>query len=123
MAGAPDDTPTRKILPPGAVSAGHDGSPGIRRGRRRALLTGYAMPGVVASRMLTVTGYAWSRYRNPQVDRRHGRSVCPPHLRAPHTGDTTILDMGLDSRLDENGNALRPPSTTRRTRATRRTAA
>ncbi|MGH3722163.1 MAG: LCP family protein [Pseudonocardiaceae bacterium] len=57
--------------------------------------------------VLTVTGYGWSQYQDLLTG--IGRSDA---LRgdAPKSasGDTNILIMGLDSRLDENGNPLPP---------------
>lgn len=64
----------------------------------QALLT------VVSLVILTVTGYAWVQYRT--LDAGLHRSGALAGGTTSGHGDTNLLIMGLDSRLDENGNPL-----------------
>lgn len=62
---------------------------------------------VVSALVFVVTGYGWSQYQDllTGVGRSDAiRSDAPKSA----GGDTNILIMGLDSRLDENGNPLPP---------------
>ena len=62
---------------------------------------------MVSLLVLTVTGYGWSQYQDllDGIDRSDAlRSDAPKSA----SGDTNILIMGLDSRLDENGDPLPP---------------
>jgi LCP family protein required for cell wall assembly len=54
---------------------------------------------------LAVTGYGWSQYQDllSGIGRSQALRADAPHSTG---GDTNILIMGLDSRLDENGNPL-----------------
>jgi anionic cell wall polymer biosynthesis LytR-Cps2A-Psr (LCP) family protein len=55
--------------------------------------------------VLAVTGYVWNQYRDLTAGIRTSSALGA--TAAPAAGaDTNILVMGLDSRLDENGNAL-----------------
>jgi LCP family protein required for cell wall assembly len=55
--------------------------------------------------VLVVTGVAWSQYTNLS-DGLHRSSALGSGTGTSAGGDTDILVMGLDSRLDENGNPL-----------------
>jgi len=62
---------------------------------------------VVSLLVLTVTGYGWSQYQDllGGIGRSDAiRGDAPKSA----SGDTNILIMGLDSRLDENGHPLPP---------------
>jgi len=59
---------------------------------------------VVSVLVLAVTGYAWVQYRS--LDGGLHRSGALAGGTTSAHGDTNILIMGLDSRLDENGNPL-----------------
>lgn len=58
----------------------------------------------VSAAILAVTGYAWVQYRS--LDAGLHRSGALAGGATPLHGDTNILLMGLDSRLDENGNPM-----------------
>jgi LCP family protein required for cell wall assembly len=60
---------------------------------------------VVSLLVLTVTGYGWSQYQELLTGIGRSNAI---HGDGPQSagGDTNILIMGLDSRLDENGNPL-----------------
>ncbi|HEX7661549.1 MAG TPA: LCP family protein [Pseudonocardiaceae bacterium] len=74
-------------------------------GRRWRLLTGHIVVGLVSLLVLGMTGYGWATYQNlaESVHRSPGQLA---GIAASLDGDTNILIMGLDSRLDENGNPL-----------------
>lgn len=62
---------------------------------------------MVSLLVLTVTGYGWSQYQDllDGIGRSDAlRGDAPKSV----SGDTNILIMGLDSRLDENGHPLPP---------------
>lgn len=59
----------------------------------------------VSALVLVVTGVVWSQYTNLS-DGLHRSSALGSGTGASAAGDTNILIMGLDSRLDENGNPL-----------------
>jgi LCP family protein required for cell wall assembly len=59
---------------------------------------------VVSVAILAVTGYAWVQYRS--LDAGLHRSGALAGNAGSQHGDTNILIMGLDSRLDENGDPL-----------------
>lgn len=62
---------------------------------------------VLASALvLAVTGVAWSRYRNLDAGIRRSGSL--EGLSATSGAAQNLLVMGLDSRLDENGDPLPP---------------
>lgn len=60
---------------------------------------------VLSLLVLAVTGYGWSQYQDllSGIGRSQALRADAPHSTG---GDTNILIMGLDSRLDENGNPL-----------------
>lgn len=62
---------------------------------------------VVSALVLAVTGVAWSQYTNLSNGVRRSNALGTTAA-APVGSDTNILIMGLDSRLDENGNPLPP---------------
>lgn len=75
-----------------------------RAAARRRRVTGRVALALAAALTLSLTGYGWAAYRGVvsglQVsDVLDGQSTSSG-------GDTNILVMGLDSRLDENGNPL-----------------
>jgi LCP family protein required for cell wall assembly len=75
-----------------AQPAGHGGWAGV---------TGKIALGVVSMLVLSVSGYAWAQYSSFDSGLRKS------HILEANAGkDTNILIMGLDSRLDENGNPL-----------------
>jgi LCP family protein required for cell wall assembly len=80
-------------------------SRGARRTRRWGVATGYTVLALVSMLVLGGTGYAWSTYHsfNASLNRSDALDGSVPKS---NNGDTNILIMGLDSRLDENGNAL-----------------
>jgi LCP family protein required for cell wall assembly len=112
--------PARPVGEPGGGGAGRPvGEPGGRGpgrpvgGRERAaaprrrpwaLLTGYATLGLVSLVILGVSGYAWNQYRTLSTGIKTSDAIAggPKSV----NGDTNILVMGLDTRLDENGNPL-----------------
>ena len=81
-------------------------TPPTRRRHRWPVITGYSVLGLVSLLVLSLTGYAWATY-NSFNDNLH-RSPAQQHsgVKASLNGDTNILIMGLDTRLDENGNPL-----------------
>lgn len=60
--------------------------------------------GVLSLLVLCLTGYGWTQYNN-LVAGLHTSDALGGDTKSAN-GDTNILIMGLDSRLDENGNAL-----------------
>ncbi len=77
-----------------------------RRRRRWGLVTGYSVLGLVSLLVLGLTGYAWATYTtfNNNVHRSDAKNASG--VKSSLNGDTNILIMGLDTRLDENGNPL-----------------
>ncbi|HWE91328.1 MAG TPA: LCP family protein [Pseudonocardiaceae bacterium] len=77
-----------------------------------AWIAGRAVVGLVSLLVLGATGYAWAEYRNfnSNIKKSDVLDVTANGSTAPVpkslNGDTNILIMGLDSRLDENGNPL-----------------
>jgi LCP family protein required for cell wall assembly len=67
-------------------------------------VTGAAVLGLASTLVLGLTGYAWSTYST--FDSGIHKSSVLSGVKALANGDTNILIMGLDSRLDENGNPL-----------------
>lgn len=63
--------------------------------------------GLVSALVLGVTGYAWTQYASLN-NGIHKSSRALVGVKASVNGDTNILIMGLDSRLDENGKPLDP---------------
>ncbi len=115
------DPPTMPVRPKvdgagGAASARSTGPAGptgptgpTGRGRRRRrwpLVTGYSVLGLVSLLVLGLTGFAWATY-NSVNDAVHKSDVISSNKdQTSVNGDTNILIMGLDTRLDENGNPL-----------------
>jgi LCP family protein required for cell wall assembly len=62
---------------------------------------------LVSVLVLSVTGYGWSQYHDLLTGVGRSDAI---RANAPKSagGDTNVLIMGLDSRLDENGNPLPP---------------
>lgn len=60
--------------------------------------------GVLSLLVLSLTGYGWAQYHN-LVTGLHTSDALGGDTKSGN-GDTNILIMGLDSRLDENGNPL-----------------
>jgi LCP family protein required for cell wall assembly len=75
-------------------------------GRRIAALAGYVALGLAALLVLGLTGYAWSQYTILDTSVHKSNAIAAPSEKKSLNGDTNILIMGLDSRLDENGNPL-----------------
>ncbi|WP_329061649.1 hypothetical protein [Amycolatopsis sp. NBC_01480] len=65
---------------------------------------GAVVAGVLSLLVLCLTGYGWTQYNN-LVAGLHTSDALGGDTKSAN-GDTNILIMGLDSRLDENGNAL-----------------
>ncbi|GLY66448.1 LCP family protein [Amycolatopsis taiwanensis] len=91
MAGSVWDEPTRRVAPVGA-------------GRRRVAVAGKAALGMVAALVLAATGYGWTTLNG--LTNGLVTSNALDGEAGSLGGDTNILIMGLDSRLDENGNPL-----------------
>ncbi|MFD2420299.1 LCP family protein [Amycolatopsis pigmentata] len=85
------DAPTRRVTP-------------ARPGRRRAVFAGRAALGLVAALVLATTGYGWAALGSLTHGLRTSGAL--DGETGSLNGDTNILIMGLDSRLDENGNPL-----------------
>jgi LCP family protein required for cell wall assembly len=62
---------------------------------------------VVSLLVLTITGYGWSQYQD-LLDGIGRSDALRGDAPKSASGDTNILIMGLDSRLDENGHPLPP---------------
>jgi LCP family protein required for cell wall assembly len=73
--------------------------------RQIAALAGYVVLGLVSLLVLGLSGYAWSQIRVLNTVHK-SNAIAAPGEKKSLNGDTNILIMGLDSRLDENGNAL-----------------
>ncbi|MFD2417727.1 LCP family protein [Amycolatopsis pigmentata] len=84
------DEPTRRLKP-------------VRR-VRTGVLAGRVVLGVVATLVLALTGYGWSLSHGLATGLNTSGALAGEARSA--NGDTNILIMGLDSRLDENGNPL-----------------
>jgi len=95
-----DDEETRKI----AGSAAADRDP--QRRRAWGPVAGYATLGVISAVVLALTGYAWGTYQNLSSGIKKSDVIVAAGGPKSVNGDTNILIMGLDTRLDENGNAL-----------------
>ncbi|NMH96291.1 LCP family protein [Pseudonocardia acidicola] len=70
----------------------------------RVLRRGRIVVALLSVLVLMVTGYAWDQYRNLTTGIRTSNALSGSGKSSG--GDTNILIMGLDSRLDENGNPL-----------------
>jgi LCP family protein required for cell wall assembly len=77
----------------------------VRR-RRWWLVTGYSVLGLVSLLVLSLTGYAWATYTSFNNNLHRSDAQQKSGVKASLNGDTNILIMGLDTRLDENGNPL-----------------
>ena len=77
-----------------------------RRRRRWGLVTGYSVLGLVSLLVLSLTGYAWATYTSFNDNLHRSDAQQKSGVKASLNGDTNILIMGLDTRLDENGNPL-----------------
>lgn len=77
-----------------------------RRRRRWGLVTGYTVLGLVSLLVLSLTGYAWATYTTFNNDLHRSNAKDNSGVKSSLNGDTNILIMGLDTRLDENGNPL-----------------
>ncbi|MDT8915031.1 LCP family protein [Amycolatopsis sp. PS_44_ISF1] len=83
---------------------GDRAAPAQRRGKRGARRTAAAVAGVASLLVLGLTGYGWTQYHSLLAG-LHTSGALGGDTRSAN-GDTNILIMGLDTRLDENGNAL-----------------
>lgn len=90
MAGSVWDEPTRRLRP--------------SRARRSGALVGKSAVALVAVLVMAATGYGWVTLNGLSRDLRTSNAL--EGETASLGGDTNILIMGLDSRLDENGNPL-----------------
>jgi LCP family protein required for cell wall assembly len=95
--------PAEVIEPVPSVLSGHQARP---RGRRIAAIAGHAVIGLVSLLVLGLTAYAWGQYTTLDDGIHKSNALIVPGARKSLHGDTNILIMGLDSRLDENGNPL-----------------
>lgn len=68
---------------------------------------GKALVALVSALVLFVTGYGWHTYQNLSGGLTRSDALAGGASSSPG-GDTNILVMGLDSRLDQNGNPLPP---------------
>src|SRR4051812_1663443 len=75
-----------------------------RAAARRRRITGRVALALAAALTLSLTGYGWAAY-NGIVSGLQVSDVLDGQSTSSG-GDTNILIMGLDSRLDENGNPL-----------------
>jgi LCP family protein required for cell wall assembly len=66
---------------------------------------GYGALTLVSLLVVCATGYGWATYGN-FVHALHRSSAALNGVLGSKDGDTNVLIMGLDSRLDENGNPL-----------------
>lgn len=109
--------PTGELAPLGESSARVAGSaprpPRRRRrprrravGRRIAAAAGYTVLGLVSLLVLGVTGFAWAQLDTFDVGVHKSDALAVPGAKKSLHGDTNILIIGLDSRLDEDGNPL-----------------
>lgn len=90
------DAPTERIRP-------HRGQP-VRR--RWPPIIGYGALGLVSLLVLGLTGFAWATYTSVNDHVHRSDAVSASGVKHSLNGDTNILIMGLDTRLDENGNPL-----------------
>ncbi|HEX4723621.1 MAG TPA: LCP family protein [Pseudonocardiaceae bacterium] len=75
-------------------------------GRQIAEIVGYAALGLVSLLVLSLTAYAWGQYTTLDSGIHKSNAIAAVGEKKSLNGDTNILIMGLDSRLDENGNPL-----------------
>jgi LCP family protein required for cell wall assembly len=104
---SPDDAAvTDPIGLPAAKPADEPKPEPVRRRRRWGLVTGYSVLGLVSLLVLSVTGYAWATYTSLNDNLHRSDAQQKSGVKPSLNGDTNILIMGLDTRLDENGNPL-----------------
>src|SRR5882757_7262391 len=77
------------------------------RVRNTGRTVGKALVALVSALVLFVTGYGWHTYQNLSGGLTRSDALAGGASSSPG-GDTNILVMGLDSRLDQNGNPLPP---------------
>ncbi|MCU1680543.1 MAG: transcription regulator [Amycolatopsis sp.] len=77
-----------------------------RSGRRRGRTIGAVLVSAVSLVVFGATGYAWTQYTSLIAGLHTSNVLGGGTAPASVHGDTNILIMGLDSRLDENGNPL-----------------
>jgi LCP family protein required for cell wall assembly len=70
------------------------------------MFAGYTALGLVSLLVLSLSGYAWSQYTILDTSVHKSNAIAAPSEKKSLNGDTNILIMGLDSRLDENGKPL-----------------
>jgi hypothetical protein len=87
---------------PGPDLAGQPMTGGPRGGRSRRAIAAWVV-GLVLALVLVIVGYAVFQYFNLSMGIKRSNVVVG---KGSTMGDTNILIMGLDSRLDENGNPL-----------------
>jgi LCP family protein required for cell wall assembly len=75
-------------------------------GRHVATAVGLSVLGLVSLLVLGLTGYAWTQYTTLDSGIHKSNALISPTEKKSLNGDTNILIMGLDSRLDENGRPL-----------------
>jgi LCP family protein required for cell wall assembly len=97
---APEAVPTL------AVSKRAPETPPVRHRRRWGLVAGYSVLGLVSLLVLSVTGYAWATLNSFNDNLHRSDAQQKSGVKPSLNGDTNILIMGLDTRLDENGNPL-----------------
>ena len=89
---------------------GSDDGRSNRRRHRWPALTGYAVMGLASVLILGASGYAWTQLSDGITKSDVLKSIPEPKAATatPKTPnpDTNILIMGLDTRLDENGDPL-----------------
>ncbi|HEX3593171.1 MAG TPA: LCP family protein [Pseudonocardiaceae bacterium] len=81
-------------------------APAPRRGRNIGAAIACTVVGLVSLLVLGVTGYAWSQVHMFDTAIHKSDALIGPTEKKSLHGDTNILIMGLDSRLDENGKPL-----------------
>ena len=91
----------------GGNGNGDNGERQVARPRKRwGLVTAYSVLGLVSALVLSITGYAWATLNSFNNDLHRSNAQTESGVKASLNGDTNILIMGLDTRLDENGNPL-----------------
>ena len=90
----------------GAGRSGRVPSSGARHRGRQVGVAGRVALVVVSVLVFMVTGYGWAQYRNLARGVRTSGALHGVHGSRSVGGDLNILVMGLDSRLDENGDPL-----------------
>jgi LCP family protein required for cell wall assembly len=102
-----DDGPTRAVSNRAVSNRGGAADPlDPPRRRRWGLVAGYSVLGLVSLLVLSITGYAWATLTGLNDNLHRSPAQKASGVKASLNGDTNILIMGLDTRLDENGNPL-----------------